>query len=139
MKLSTKVTYAARSLVDLIKNYNNKPVSIKEIAERQKISHRYLENIFTQLRREGILESIKGNNGGFYIKKDLSKITLLNIIEILDGPISIAKCIHTDKCDMEKECFTTYMWHNVNNKIEKIFKNITLKDLADNLQQCNLK
>jgi len=138
VKLSTKVTYAVRSLVDLLKNYDNKPVSIKEIAERQNISHRYLENIFTKLRQEGILESIKGNNGGFFISKNPRDISLLNIIEILDGPISVAKCVkHVEKCDMETTCFTNYMWKRVNIKIEKIFNEISLEDLLNDLEVCD--
>jgi len=84
MKLSTKVRYTVRALLDLAVNDNGKPSQIKDIARRQDLSVRYLENLFSNLRAGGILISSKGRGGGFSLSREPSKVNLLDVIEIVE-------------------------------------------------------
>lgn len=131
MKLSTKTRYAVRAIMDLNKNYTDMPVSIKDIAGRENISERYLENIFHALKKAGILNSSKGKGGGFSLNRKLEDINLLELIEILEGEMMIVECAgeHTD-CDVDN-CRTSKLWRLINSKLKDTLSNITLADIDD--------
>ena len=130
MKLSAQSRYAIRALIDLSVNGEGNPVSIKEISARQKISERYLENIFNKLKRSGILESTQGKGGGFILAKNSGSVNLLEIIETLEGSFKIAECVDTHDCSASEECFTHELWRNLNNKVKDSFEKITLKSIC---------
>ncbi|MFW5808437.1 MAG: RrF2 family transcriptional regulator [Spirochaetota bacterium] len=130
MKLSTRSRYALRALLDLMKHHNTDPISIKDIAGRQKISERYLENIFHDLRKSGILSSVKGKNGGFFPGCDLREVTLLQIIEILEGDIRIVDCTaRPEECTRAEECLSRPVWTNLNAKFCDYLSKIRLSDI----------
>ncbi|MDA3900410.1 MAG: Rrf2 family transcriptional regulator [Spirochaetes bacterium] len=130
MKLSTRSRYAIRSLLDLLCHYKGSPISIKEIATRQDISERYLENIFHDLRTNGILNSIKGKNGGFSPGCDLKNVTLLSIIEILEGDIKIVACVDKPKeCSRISDCSSHNVWTKLNNIFRDSLSRIKLNDI----------
>lgn len=134
MKLSTRVRYGIRSLIDLAKNYSDHPVSIREIAERQKISFRYLENIFHDLKKTGILGSTRGKGGGFYLTCRLNQVTVLDLIDILDGEFCIVDCLGNDAiCDNSKKCLTRNTWKKLNSEIRGSFARVTLEDVMESL------
>lgn len=130
MKLSTKTRYTVLALLDLAVNDNGKPSKIKNIASRQDLSTRYLENLFTNLRADGILISSKGQGGGFSLSRDPSKINLLEVIEAVEGKFSLVDCIESDSfCQKSADCITRNIWKKANNNLKDFFKAITLKDL----------
>ncbi|HRX16118.1 MAG TPA: Rrf2 family transcriptional regulator [Spirochaetota bacterium] len=130
MRLSTRSRYAIRSLLDLIYYYKGSPVSIKEIAERQQISERYLENIFHDLRKNKIVNSIKGKNGGFMPGTDLKEVKLLTIIEILEGPVKIVDCTaEPSDCPRIEKCSSHPVWLSLNNIFRDTLSKIKLGDI----------
>lgn len=130
MKLSAQCRYAIRALIDLSVNGEGAPVSVKEIAGRQKISERYLENIFNKLKKAEILESSQGKGGGFVLGKKSAAVNLLEIIETLEGSFRIAECVDTKDCSASGECFTHDLWRNLNDKVKDSFRKITLKSIC---------
>ncbi|MDD5067686.1 MAG: Rrf2 family transcriptional regulator [bacterium] len=130
MRLSTKTRYAVRALIDLALHYKGKPVLIKDIAERQNVSTRYLENIFTVLRAGGILSSSRGLGGGFSLARDPGKIDLLRIVEMLEGSVLLVNCLEAPKeCSSAGKCVTQEVWRNLNRTIRENLVHVTLKDL----------
>ena len=133
MKLSTKTRFATRALLDLAVTSKGKPVQIRTIAKRQNLSIRYLENIFTVLRAGGILLSTKGRGGGFSLAKDPLKITILDIVELVDGKISLVHCIDSPtSCDRSLNCVPRDVWKNLNSNLKKTLSATTLNDLIKN-------
>lgn len=133
MRLSKKCRYAIRAILDLTKNYNGAPISIRDISKRQNISVRYLENIFHDLKKSKILDSVQGKGGGFFLAKDIENISLLEIIEALEGNLIIVDCVTEEsECEQSLACYTHKLWININNTIKNSFKNITLADVIKN-------
>ncbi len=122
MKLSTKSRYALRAIIELDSLSNGKPIFVREIAKRQDISERYLENIFTQLRSSGILISLKGKNGGFKLAKEPKEISLIDIVTAVEGKLSIVECAsNVNSCERASECISREIWTEINNTlVEKI-------------------
>ncbi len=89
-QLSTKTHYGVAALIDLANAYGENLIRIKDIVENRKISKSYLEQIFNRLSKFGVVKSVRGNRGGYELAKDPREVTLFEIIEILEGPLSIA-------------------------------------------------
>ncbi len=92
MRLTKKIKYAARAMVEIALNGRGSPIGVAEIARRQSIPERFLEQIFGELRRAGILESRRGAYGGYCLAIPAEEVTVLDIVEILDGRIHPARC-----------------------------------------------
>lgn len=136
MKLSTRTRYGIRALIDLAHNIDEKPVSVKDIARRQNISTRYLENIFHELKIAGILGSSKGKGGGFYLVKPLKEINILLLIDILDGELAILDClVDISSCKNPDGCYTRSMWKKLNSEIRQAFARINLEDVFRSLDK----
>ena len=134
MKISTKGRYGLRALIDLSINMDSENVTIKSISERQNISERYLEQIFSLLRKAGIIVGWKGAQGGYSLGKSISELTILEILKILEGD-SIFIDIN-DKEENELEAFVNKnLWKDINSIIEDYFTSITLEDLVDNYKK----
>lgn len=134
MKISTKGRYGLRALIDLAMNMDSENVSIKAISERQNISERYLEQIFSLLRKAGIIVGRKGAQGGYTLGKNISELTIMEILKILEGD-SIFIDIN-DKEENELEDFVNKnLWKDINKIITDYFTNITLEDLVDNYKK----
>jgi Rrf2 family iron-sulfur cluster assembly transcriptional regulator len=134
MRLSKKCRYAIKSLIDLVKNYQGAPISIRDISKRQNVSLRYLENIFHDLKKSEILASVKGKGGGFSLSKNIEDISLLDIIEALEGKLEIVDCVaHEDRCDQSTECYTHDLWISLNKTIKDSFQNIKLANIIKNI------
>ena len=134
MKISTKGRYGLRALIDLAINMDSENVSIKAISERQNISERYLEQIFSLLRKAGIIVGRKGAQGGYSLGKKISELTIMEILKVLEGD-SIFIDIN-DKEENELEDFVNKnLWKDINTIINDYFTNITLEDLVDNYKK----
>ena len=138
MKLSMRTRYGLRALLDLAKEKEG-PVSIREIAERQNISLRYLENIFNDLVRDGILSSTRGKNGGFSLARSLDQITLLEVVEILEGKVRIVECVESGSSCSARGCLARNVWVNLNDKITGALEGVTLQDVFDNDMELTVK
>ena len=136
MNISTKSKYALRALVDLAAHYNGRPVLLKDIARRENISLRYLENIFTRLRKDGLLNSSKGRGGGFFLARDPADINLLEIVTFLEGDTSVSHCVdELSACTRAGVCIARGVWVNLNNIYTDYLESVTLKSLVKDYQE----
>jgi Rrf2 family cysteine metabolism transcriptional repressor len=133
MRISTKGDYATRAMQDLALHYNEGPIQIEEIATRQHLPVRYLEQILLSLKRAGFLESKRGVNGGYYLAKHPREITLGAIIRATEGPIIPIFCVGSEKreiCIEEPHCSLRDIWVDVRDAVIKIVDHTTLEDLC---------
>ncbi len=135
MKLSTKGRYAMRAMLDLAQNYNNGLVLVKDIAKRQKISERYLEHLFLSLKTAGLVKSVRGAHGGFTLVKVPSKIKLIDIIRISEGPLALVECVvDAGICPRSSQCATRDVWIELQSAMDGVLSSITLQDLIERQQ-----
>lgn len=137
MKISTKGRYALEAIVDLAINSSDGHESLKNIAERRGFSENYLEQIFVLLRKNNIVESIRGAQGGYRLSRDASKITAGDIIRATEGEVAVVPCVKTSEtkssksnCDMFEMCVTKLFWGKLTVKIEEMADSVTVADLV---------
>ena len=126
-------------MVELAINYSKKPLSIKTISERQNISEYYLEQLFSPLRKAGLLKSIRGAQGGYVLNKSPEQIKISDIMLVLEGPIEIAECIDSKGCDNIDCCATRLLWTKIKNSIDEVMESITLQDIVDDYEKIKEK
>ena len=135
MRISTKGRYSLRALTHLARSFyedGNKPVSIKEIAAREEISNRYLENIFIKLRRAGILDSSKGEKGGFKLKRSPEKISLLEILQCVENEVAPSKCVvKMSVCPRSDKCGIRKIWKRLHDHINGFLEKVSLKEIME--------
>lgn len=133
MKISTKGRYALRLMLDLASDVSNKPVSIKEIANRQEISDKYLEQIISVLNSAGFVRSVRGPQGGYMLKNRPENYTVGMILRLTEGSLAPVSCVEDDapECDRMDSCVTMRVWKQLNNAINGVVDNITLADLVE--------
>ena len=134
MKLSTKGRYGARAMLDLALHYNvnEGPVALGSIAERQNISEEYLEQIFSSLRKSGIVESVRGAQGGYKLGRSADKITIGDILRVLEGSLAPVDCVVEGKpqvCDRYDDCVLSGVWIKLRDAINEAVDSFTLADL----------
>ncbi|MBA2691840.1 MAG: Rrf2 family transcriptional regulator [Rubrobacter sp.] len=132
MRLTKKSKYAARALVEIAMNECGSPLGVSEIARRQRIPERFLEQIFGDLRRAGILESHRGAHGGYCFATPTEEVSVLDIVEILDGEIRPAKCSAGGVCYIDDAplCSTSKVWDEARIVLEGVFGSYSIADLA---------
>ena len=132
MILTTKARYAVMAVIDIADSGSNQPVSLVTISERQKISLSYLEQIFSRLKKSGIVESTKGPGGGYFLGKDRKKITIEDIIKAMDEPIKMTRCSNVKKSciNTNTKCKTHHLWNGLENKIYEYLNSISLEDIC---------
>lgn len=131
MKLSTKGRYGVKAAVDLAIHYGKEHISIKSIAERQNVSECYLEQLFAQLRKAGIIKSIRGAYGGYTLSRPPQEITVYDVIDVLEGAIEISDCIEDTSCTNIDCCATRLLWVRIKESIDSVLKSTTLGDMVD--------
>mgnify|MGYP000996681770 CR=1 FL=1 len=140
MKLSTKGRYGLRAMIDLSINAKGQQVALYSIAERQNISVSYLEQVFSLLRKSGLVNSIKGAQGGYFLADDPSDITVGRILRALEGDLSIVdesnEDFEQDKKSIEY-CLKINVWDKINESINKVVDTMTLQDLVEEYQEMN--
>ncbi|MDP4093742.1 MAG: Rrf2 family transcriptional regulator [Bacillota bacterium] len=141
MKISTKGRYGLRAMVDLAVNSSSDYTALNEIAERQDVSENYLEQVFATLRKAGLVKSIKGAQGGYALADAPSKITVGNVLRVLEGDLSIVENIEEKRKseNLIEQCITDKVWETVNGSINKVVDSITLENLAEEYKQLNNK
>ena len=132
MKISTKIRYGARAMLELASHYGEGPIELKEIANKENISLKYLEQVIIPLRTAGLIKSVRGSKGGYALARPPSEICLNEMVEILEGPLSLIECLHDPKvCQRVATCVTREIWKKVSDAINGIFRSITLEDLVN--------
>lgn len=139
MKLSTKGRYGVKAMVELAINYGQEPLSIKTISQRQNISEYYLEQLFSPLRKAGLIKSIRGAQGGYILNKEPVEIKVSDIMIVLEGPIEIAGCIDGTECDNVDCCATRLLWTKIKNSIDEVMESISLQDIVDDYDEIKQK
>lgn len=133
MKISTKGRYAIRMLLDLAEHGSNGYTALKDIAERQGISKKYLEQIVPVLNRADILQTNRGFQGGYRLAQSPDKYTLGMILRLTEGSLAPIACLDNDPnlCERSSYCPTLFVWHGLNDLISNYLDNITLQDILD--------
>ncbi|MCK5145594.1 RrF2 family transcriptional regulator [bacterium] len=130
MKLTTKGRYAARAMLELTKNTTGNPLQLKEIAQRQDISVKYLERIMTKMASAGLVSSLRGLHGGFTLAKTPEEIKLLDILTAADESIIPVDCVVKEgRCGNETTCVMNRVWSGLYINIKNYLTSISLKDL----------
>ena len=133
MKISTKGRYALRLMLDIAEYNTGEPVSIKDIAKRQDISEKYLEQIISILNKAGFVRSIRGAQGGYVLRKDPKEYTVGMILRQTEGDLAPVACVGDEgfECDRERECVTVRVYKQLNDAINGVVDNITLEDMLE--------
>ena len=141
MKLTSKGRYAVMALVDLARFDNINPVSLRDISLRQNISLDYLEQIFLKLKKNQIVKSIRGNQGGYVLSKSPVDIKLTNIFHAVDEKVKTVQCKKDSKkgCNgRTTKCITHNLWDELENHINSFFEQKSLKDLIKDKRESRL-
>ena len=142
MKISFKGDYALKALLDLALNYKRGVVKIQDIAKRQDIPLKYLEQILLGLKRAGFVKSQRGAKGGYYLNKDPKAIKLGQIIRLMEGPISPITCVSRScyqKCNEEAKCVFRPMWDKIRVMTEEVVDKTIFYDMCKKYEQANKK
>ncbi|MDD5284490.1 MAG: RrF2 family transcriptional regulator [Desulfuromonadaceae bacterium] len=147
MRLSTKSRYGLRALFDIAYNCGSTPTQIQDISRRQQISPRYLEQIFQNLKRAGILKSKRGPQGGYALARDPGEITVLEILNATEQDVLLVECAGTTpkkrkrktECPFEGQCVTQSVWEEASTLLNTLFKGITLQTLCQRGHDMGMK
>jgi Rrf2 family protein len=132
MKISTKIRYGTRAMLELGTRYGKGPVELREIAKEENVSLKYLEQVIIPLRKAGLVRAIRGSKGGYSLARPPSEISLREMAEILEGPIALVDCLREPKvCERSSSCVTRDIWKEVSEAIYQIFHSITLEDMVN--------
>ncbi len=135
MQISTRGRYGLRAMVDLAMHTQEGPLALRVIAERQGISESYLEQVFTSLRKAGLVRASRGAQGGYELVRKAVEITAGDVLRALEGPIAPVLCVESEpfakQCEREKECITRQFWQDLKDTIDRFLDATTLQDLAD--------
>jgi len=132
MRISTKIRYGARAMLELASHYGEGPIELKGIAKQENISLKYLEQVVIPLRTAGLVKSVRGSRGGYSLAKPPSEICLMDVVEILEGPLNLIDCLGDPKaCQRSSLCVTRDIWKEVSEAIYRIFHSVTLEDMVN--------
>ena len=132
MKLSTKGRYGTRAMLELALDYKKGPVLLREIAQRQEISERYLERMMTALVSAGLVRSSRGKHGGFTLAKPPGEIRLSQVIQAVEGSIAPSLCVDDPKvCDRVDICITRDIWKKLKKSMVETLDSITLENMVE--------
>jgi Rrf2 family iron-sulfur cluster assembly transcriptional regulator len=130
MRLTTKGRFAVTAMLDLALSEADRPVTLAGISERQDISLSYLEQLFSRLRRNGLVKSVRGPGGGYRIAKNLDEISVSNIISAVDELVDATQCGGAENCREGGQCMTHDLWTSLNVKILDYLSGVSLKQLV---------
>jgi len=137
MRLTTKGRFAVTAMLDLALYEGDKPVTLAGISERQSISLSYLEQLFSRLRRQGLVTSVRGPGGGYRLAKAQNAISISEIIAAVDELIDATQCGGHENCKDEGRCMTHDLWTSVNEVILDYLSSITVADMVESHRHPN--
>lgn len=134
MMVSTRGRYALRVMIDLTQQKSASCVPLRDIADRQEISEKYLESIVKSLTQAGFLEGMRGKKGGYRMTKPADEYSVRSILEAVEGSLAPVACVECEaqECKRAAECPTLPMWTKLNQIIQDYLEQITIQDLAEN-------
>jgi Rrf2 family protein len=144
MRLSSKTIYALRALFDIAYHNHGRPTKVECIAEREQVPPRFLEQIFQDLKGAGLVGSKRGPNGGYFLVRSSDTITVLDVVQAIEGQFEHACCFGTDEevrenCNVSSKCVTAAIWRDVAKSIDDVLASINLSDLALKGEQLGVK
>lgn len=148
MKLSTKSRYGVRAMFDMAYHAGSLPAQIKDISRRQEISPRYLEQIFQDLKKAGLLKSRRGPQGGYSLAKPADEITVEDIVLAAEGELLLVNCVKglrknsdepSGSCEFGSHCITQPLWAEASRILGEYFQGITLKTLCERAKEMGLE
>lgn len=133
MKISTKGRYALRMMVELAMNNGKEPMSIKEIAVRQNISEKYMEQIISTLKKAGYVKSLRGAQGGYRLEKDAKDYTVGMILRAIEGDMAPVSCLEDADCGCDRmdSCTTIRLWKMLDDAMKGVIDKVTIQDMVD--------
>ncbi|MGQ9857153.1 MAG: RrF2 family transcriptional regulator [Thermodesulfobacteriota bacterium] len=142
MKLSTRGRYGVRAVFDMAYYGQGRPAQIRSIAERQEIPVRYLEQILNRLRRAGIVKTVRGPKGGYFLGRSPSQITVADVVRATDGPVSLVKCKEVGRkdlpCHRAPKCVVKPVWEEASRRLGEYLESITIEQLCWDAEQKGL-
>ncbi len=130
MKLTTKGRYAVTAMLDLALHYQRGPINLADISARQGISLSYLEQLFSRLRRHGLVASARGPGGGYLLHRDAASISVADVIQAVDEDVDATRCGGQKNCQQDERCLTHDLWEELSGEIHKFLSGVTLADLV---------
>lgn len=130
MRLTTRGRYAVTAMLDLALHDQSGPVSLSEIAERQGISLSYLEQLFSRLRKRGLVDGTRGPGGGYRLRKSVQSISVADVIDAVDETVDATKCGGQQNCQGEQRCLTHDLWADLSTQIRDFLDNMSLNELV---------
>lgn len=133
MKISTKGRYALRLMLDLAVYHTGEPISLKDVAKRQNISEKYMEQIISVLNKAGYVRGIRGAQGGYVLVRTPKEYTVGMILRLTEGDLTPVACVGENPmpCDRRTSCVTVRIWEKMYEAVSGVVDNITLQDLVD--------
>lgn len=131
MRLTTKGRYAVTAMLDLAIHHDAGPVTLSDIARRQGISLSYLEQLFSQLRKRGLVSSTRGPGGGYRLGKPAHAIAVADVIVAVDESVDATRCGGRENCQGEQRCLTHDLWQDLSHQIHEFLSGIDLGQLVD--------
>lgn len=133
MKFSAKGEYGVRAIIDIAIFGDKAPVQVKEISRRQGIPERFLEQVMASLKRSGLVESVRGAQGGYFLSRDQADISLTDIIEAVEGPLEVMSCASgkSTRCKELELCALRDVWSDVRDSILVALNSVSLEDMCD--------
>jgi len=132
MKISTRGRYGTRMMLDLAAHHDQGPTPLREIAKRQDLSVKYLEQLIIPLKAAGYIRSVRGARGGYTLARKPDKISLGQIIKVLEGGLSLVDCVEDPRvCEREKNCPTRDIWLRMSDRLMEELSSLTLRDVLD--------
>ncbi len=132
MKITTRSRYGTRMMVELAVNFPKGPIQVGEIAKKENLSVKYLEQLIIPLKRTGLVKSIRGPKGGYLLTRPPTTITIWDIITALEGDKGVTPCVtYPEWCDRSEDCPTRHVWSLMTDTLKRKLSTITLADLAE--------
>lgn len=135
MRLSTKGRYGVRAMFDLAMHSGQGAIALKSVAERENISEKYLEHLFASLKKAGLINSVRGAQGGYRLARSPKEITIGDIVRVLEGPVSPTECVAdeggSERCDRSSDCVMRAIWCEVKTRIDEVLDSFTLAEICE--------
>lgn len=131
MRLTTKGRYAVTAMLDLALHYQNGPITLADISSRQGISLSYLEQLFSRLRKRGLVDSARGPGGGYRLSRPANEVAVAEVITAVDEKVDATRCGGLANCQDDNQCLTHELWADLSQQIYDFLNNISLGQLVE--------
>jgi Rrf2 family iron-sulfur cluster assembly transcriptional regulator len=131
MRLTTKGRYAVTAMLDLALHYQDGPITLADISQRQGISLSYLEQLFSKLRKQGLVDSTRGPGGGYRLSREAGNIAVADVITAVDEKVETTRCGGLSNCQDDQQCLTHELWTELSGQIHQFLMGISLGQLVE--------